>query len=171
MTTKNLKLSFSNTWFLQSAKDIWEELIPSIKPKKILEIGVYEGASICFLIQKLGNDFPLEVCLIDTWKGGIEHKHSIDMKKVENVFKQNIQIVCEGVSNKVKLDVMKSKSDIALSKLLAGGKSEHYDFIYIDGSHFASDVLVDAVLAFKLLKVGGFMVFDDYLWSDNKAHN
>jgi hypothetical protein len=39
-----------------------------------------------------------------------------------------------------------------------------YDFIYIDGSHIACDVLEDAVLSFRLLKPDGIMVFDDYSW-------
>jgi len=39
-----------------------------------------------------------------------------------------------------------------------------YDFVYIDGSHKAVDVLEDAVLSFRLLKVGGLMMFDDYAW-------
>ena len=34
--------------------------------------------------------------------------------------------------------------------------------VYIDGSHLASDVLRDAVLAWDLVKVGGLIVFDDY---------
>jgi predicted O-methyltransferase YrrM len=42
----------------------------------------------------------------------------------------------------------------------------YFDFIYIDGSHQAPDVLVDAILSFKLLRVGGLIVFDDYLWSE-----
>jgi hypothetical protein len=33
-----------------------------------------------------------------------------------------------------------------------------------DGSHRARDVLEDAVLSWPLLKVGGIMLFDDYLW-------
>jgi predicted O-methyltransferase YrrM len=51
-----------------------------------------------------------------------------------------------------------------LAKLLAGGKRNYFDFIYIDGSHMAQDVLCDAVLAFRLLRVGGVIVFDDYIW-------
>lgn len=39
-----------------------------------------------------------------------------------------------------------------------------FDFIYIDGSHVAEDVLQDAVLAWPLLRDGGAMVFDDYYW-------
>ena len=33
-----------------------------------------------------------------------------------------------------------------------------------DGSHEAPDVLCDAVLAFRLLKNGGLLGFDDYLF-------
>ena len=44
-----------------------------------------------------------------------------------------------------------------------------FDLIYIDGSHTAADVLIDAVLAFQLLRVGGVMIFDDYLWSMEPA--
>jgi len=39
-----------------------------------------------------------------------------------------------------------------------------FDFIYIDGDHHASAVLEDAVLCFPLLKDGGLLIFDDYLW-------
>jgi predicted O-methyltransferase YrrM len=42
---------------------------------------------------------------------------------------------------------------------------ETYDFIYVDGSHVAADVLTDAVLAWPLLKKRGLMAFDDYLWT------
>mgnify|MGYP003345107982 FL=1 len=40
-----------------------------------------------------------------------------------------------------------------------------YDFIYIDGSHTAADVLVDACMSWQLLKQGGIMLFDDYHWN------
>ena len=39
-----------------------------------------------------------------------------------------------------------------------------FDFIYIDGSHIAKDVLTDACMAWPLLKPKGLMVFDDYMW-------
>jgi predicted O-methyltransferase YrrM len=41
-----------------------------------------------------------------------------------------------------------------------------YDFVYIDGCHWTINVLEDAVLGFRLLKRGGIMAFDDYLWDD-----
>jgi len=35
------------------------------------------------------------------------------------------------------------------------------DLIYVDGSHFAKDVLTDAAISFEMLNVGGVMLFDD----------
>ena len=39
-----------------------------------------------------------------------------------------------------------------------------FDLIYVDGSHEAEDCLSDSVLAWRLLKPGGFIIWDDYLW-------
>ena len=41
----------------------------------------------------------------------------------------------------------------------------YYDFIYIDGDHTNEGVFIDSVLSFPLLKNGGIIIFDDYLWS------
>jgi len=43
-------------------------------------------------------------------------------------------------------------------------EEERADYVYIDGSHLAIDVLSDAVLSWSLLKVGGVLIFDDYGW-------
>lgn len=39
-----------------------------------------------------------------------------------------------------------------------------FDLVYIDGSHLRLDVLSDASMAWRLLREGGVMVFDDYEW-------
>ena len=49
-----------------------------------------------------------------------------------------------------------------LSSLLAGGHAASFDLAYIDGSHRASEVVVDVSLAWRLLKRGGLMLLDDY---------
>ena len=41
---------------------------------------------------------------------------------------------------------------------------EKFDFIYIDGAHTSTQVLVDAINSFPRLKVGGIPAFDDYEW-------
>ena len=40
-----------------------------------------------------------------------------------------------------------------------------FDLVYIDGSHSAKDVLLDSLLAWRLLRPGGAMIWDDYEWA------
>jgi predicted O-methyltransferase YrrM len=42
---------------------------------------------------------------------------------------------------------------------------ETFDFIYIDGSHRREDVYSDSKYAYRLLKMGGIIAFDDYFWN------
>lgn len=165
------EFKFTNNWFDSTAKNVWEQLIPQINPRKILEVGSYEGASACYLINKLAKDNNIEIHCVDTWDGGIEHKEGgADMNSVEAHFNHNVQLAIKTALNKVDLFLHKGSSDLQLSRLINDNKKNYFDFIYIDGSHQAPDVLCDAVLGFRLLKVGGIMAFDDYLWAENLAY-
>ena len=159
---------FSNAWF-SVARGVWEQILPTIKPRRVLEIGSYEGAASTFLTELISQSGGGELFCVDTWEGGIEHQvggaAEANMSEVEVRFMHNMTIALRKTRN-VKLDKIKAYSDIALSSLLAEGKAGYFDFIYVDGSHQAPDVLIDAVLSFKLLRVGGVIAFDDYLWSE-----
>lgn len=52
-------------------------------------------------------------------------------------------------------------SNIVLKKLYE--KGETYDCIFIDGSHEYDDVVIDVDYSVKLIKNGGYIVFDDVL--------
>ena len=153
---------FSNGWFYGHIPR-WEQLIPKENPRKILEIGSYEGQSICYLIETLADGEALEIHCLDTWEGGIEHQEKgVDMSLVEYNFDYNIKLAS---SKKANLKVYKHKgfSDVLMPKMLVSGMKNYFDFIYIDGSHLAADVLSDAILGFRLLKIGGLLCFDDYI--------
>lgn len=167
MSNKLNEQSFTKTWFADTAQKVWEVLIPHIKPVRVLEIGSFEGASACFVIEACRWSSTLELHCIDTWLGGQEHvAASINMDEVEARFDKNIEISQLKSNANVVLHKHKSKSFEALVKLLAGGRAGYFDFIYVDGSHAASDVLSDAILSYKLLRLGGVLAFDDYLWID-----
>ena len=74
------------------------------------------------------------------------------MSEVEKKFHRNTKIVVSKVENPVQLVLHKGFIDFALSKLIAEGMQGYFDFIYIDGSHQALDVLCDALLGFRFLK-------------------
>jgi predicted O-methyltransferase YrrM len=157
------KFDFTKDWFGDKSKPIWDHLIPKLNPAKILEIGSFEGAGACYLIETLAKS-------IDSWQGGDEHRESgIDMAAVEQRFRRNTKAAIEAARNPVNLVVHKESSDSALARLLLDGKRGYFDFIYVDGSHLAPDVLYDCVVAFKLLKLGGVMAFDDYVWRERMS--
>lgn len=166
----SLDYEFTNEWFLQAAKSIWDQLIPQIDPTRILEIGSYEGASTCYLIDKLAKQKDIEIHCIDTWEGSIEHQSGgvaqTDMSQVERRFRKNTGIAISNADYKVTLEIRKRRSDRELAKLLSDGKQNYFDFIYVDGSHQAPDVLCDAIISFRLLKINGILIFDDYLWAE-----
>lgn len=155
-------MEFSNDWFTPH-KPAWTSLISRHQPKRILEIGSYEGQSICFLMELLGNQAPLEIYCLDTWEGGQEHA-GYDMSAVEHRFDQNIGEAIQSTGQQHQVFKIKGDSSLGLASLLSQGKGNYFDMVYIDGSHETPDVFSDAALAYRLLRLGGLLIFDDYVW-------
>lgn len=163
-----MQYEFTTDWFVSNSKANWDTLLDQ-NATRVLEIGAYEGASACYLIDRLGANPGLEIHCVDTWEGSIEHQPeqsaSADMGLVEMRFKKNTALALSRFKVPPQLLAVRNFSHLYLAELLASGKSGYFDFIYVDGSHRAPDVLLDATLGFQLLKQGGVMGFDDYLWT------
>lgn len=150
---------------------VWDRIIAQEKPKKILEIGSFEGRSACYLIAKCAAlvEGEISITCVDTWEGSIEHRPGAPvaavMGEVERRFDHNTRLALSKAEKSIGLRKLKQNSRDALAGLIAHGALESFDLIYIDGSHEAPDVLADATMAFPLLRIGGTMIFDDYLWS------
>jgi predicted O-methyltransferase YrrM len=153
---------FSNDWFGYTA-GVWDKILPKFDPFKILEVGSYEGRSACYMLEKLTQKHGIELYCVDTWQGGDEHDKS-SMHEVEKRFDRNIKIAINKAEHQSSVIKLRGLSQAILPHLMADGNTGTFDFIYIDGSHQAPDVLADSVMAFYLLKVGGLLIFDDYLW-------
>ena len=153
------KYQYTKDWFGWAPK-VWGQLIPHLPERKnFLEIGSFEGRSAVWTIENMMEDGG-EIYCIDTWEGGAEHTPE-DMNGAKFRFNENIKTVRE------KFPDRKVTSCTGLSTTWLPALAQEkllFDFIYIDGSHLAKDVLTDACMAWPLLKKNGFMVFDDYMW-------
>jgi hypothetical protein len=98
----------------------------------------------------------IEVLEIGSWEGSQELVDFGALSTGETNFNSNL------LDYKNRLTKFKGSS-FSFFNSTPGDKK--YDFIYVDGAHYCDDVLVDALKSFDLLKVGGIIIFDDYLWS------
>lgn len=113
---------------------------------RFLEIGCFEGGSTLWFLDNVLTAPDSSITCIDSFvrRGG------------EPRFRHNVSVS----GHSAKVTVIKGRSDMAMSQL----HEQRFDIIYIDGSHRAADVMLDAVQAWMLLQHGGLLIFDDYAW-------
>jgi len=153
---------FTADWF-SYAVDNFKEIKRILgSADSILEIGCHEGMSTCWMLQELLSDTGTITC-IDPWANEPLSAFNDDIvpenRIIERIFRSNTDKARKLGQT---INVMPDLSYNALAQLISQG--QRYDFIYVDGSHDADAVLTDACMCFGLLKPGGIMLFDDYLW-------
>jgi predicted O-methyltransferase YrrM len=147
-----------NQNYFQPYEAAWNHLLKRIawkadEPKTVIEVGSYEGSSAYWIMANMLRSPESRLYCIDAWEGdGAQARYELFMRNID-------ELPARG-----QIEVMRDWSHKALLKLLQDGVRA--DLLYIDGSHAAPDVLRDMVLGFELVKPGGFMIGDDYLWAD-----
>ena len=155
---------FTKDWF-HWAPEVWERLIPMLPERgRFLELGAFEGRSTAWIVENMMEDDGTLIS-VDTWEGAEDHvKMGLAMPDAEDNYDHNLNLLRQQYPERAVLK-FKMTSYEAVTKL-AGGPQ--FDFIYVDASHTAPDVLTDACVAWPMLKDNGVMVFDDYLWGEQR---
>ena len=144
---------FNYDWTSQNI-ELFNATLSHLKgaPARGLEIGSFEGRSALWFCANILTHAEARLTCIDTFGGSAEHS-TLDLTNLLQLFQTNT----DSVKDRIRTQIGKS-ADI-LPRL-----TDTYDFIYVDGSHDPRDVCLDGILAWSLLKPGGVMIFDDYLW-------
>ena len=149
--------TFNHDWFTEHIPT-WEPVLEKLEGRqaRILEVGSFEGLSACFLLWRLTD---ARVTCVDTFAGSAEQPAlGVAISDLEDVFERNVALVDSARVRKVV-----GESGRVLTELIEN--RERFDLIYVDASHLALDVVVDASLAWQLLRGGGVIIFDDYRWT------
>ena len=133
---------FTADWFTGGRTEAWPKYLAPFASKRVnyLEVGTFEGRSMVWMLDNV-------LLHPDSRATGVDIE--IKPRYLQNL---NRSGSCDKVRN------LQGRSQDVLRNL----PKASYDIIYIDGSHVTQDVMVDAVLAFDLLKPGGLLIFDDY---------
>ncbi len=131
----------------------WERIVanfPRDNPISYLELGVYEGRSLFWLIHHL-------------FSSGQDRAIAVD--RFYNAARETFFANLEECPRKSQIRVMESDFRSALIQLHV--EQQKFDFIYEDGTHVSSETMETLCLAWPLLKPGGILVVDDYEWNKN----
>ncbi len=150
------KGEFSEHW-TSSLRELCEIVYGDARDRvrAVLEIGAYEGRSTVFLATFFPN---ARIDTIDTFAGSDEHKFIAGASRTEGVFDRNTAAFAARIRKH------KGWSYDHLPRLRAAGSQ--FDVAFVDGSHFSDDIYVDTFYAWAMLKPGGVLIWDDYLWSE-----
>ena len=141
------------TYFLANN---WFDLVPIPEtPIRYLEIGTFYGANLFSVGNSYGKHPNSELHCIDPWLDYEEYpEYKGQQPKIYDTFLKNL----ENSGQKDKIVVHRGYSHNEVQKF----EDDFFDIIYIDGNHEPEYVMEDAVLSFRKLKSGGYMIFDDY---------
>jgi hypothetical protein len=140
----------ANNWFPYVTPD-------RTKPIKYVEVGAFYGANMISVAETYGLHPDSTLIAIDPWTDYADYpEYKGKQMTIYNAFIDNM----EACGLKDRVTVKRGYSHEVLPTL----EDNSFDIIYIDGNHEPEYVLEDAVLAFRKLKVGGRLIFDDYGW-------
>lgn len=134
---------------LDRARKAWEIIGPN-KAGRILELGHYQGASTCFfaaMAKELGGhvttcDLPAAV----NYSPSLEHG-----------------LAACGLTDLVTIHRDQEGAEWRMLLLIDAG--QQFDFVYVDGGHNIKCAGLMFFLAERLLRPGGWIIFDDIHWS------
>lgn len=148
--------TFTRDWFSHELPDLDPLALRLAESESsILEIGSFEGLSTCYFLWRLPG---AHVTCVDTFLGSLG---CVDPSsaELEATFDHNVALVDASRVRKIVGDSRRVLLDLV-------DEGAEFDLVYVDGSHYALDVVVDAALSWRLLADGGTMVFDDYGWNN-----
>lgn len=176
MSSPDFQFPHSDGWF-GAHERVWDAMFAQIPIKRAVEIGAFEGRCTTYMMRKIQENGGGEVVVIDTWEVGQLRANGavfeFDMAEVYETFRTNTALAQKEYPD-VHLMVARTTSDRELLRLLEEQYvfEDQHDLVYVDGAHDAMNALRDMVLGFELLRPGGILVVDDYLWqlNNNPAH-
>jgi predicted O-methyltransferase YrrM len=136
--------NFTQDWFAPNVEN-WTRWLAEYRGKpgvRCLEIGSFEGRSATWLLKNILTHETSTLDCYDLCQSPWIERFEANTRP----WRHRIRMRC-------------GQSFWTLREL-----EGEYDIIYIDADHSPFGIMCDSVLTWPALKVGGILIFDDYLW-------
>jgi predicted O-methyltransferase YrrM len=144
----------SSDWFTNYGEE-WAKHMSFPTVANGLEIGSYEGRSALWIMDNLLTAPGSVLRCVDTWDGT-----DPALGKLTQEAEQRFDSNTKKHQADRRIIKLKMSSYHALAWLI--GAQLQFDLIYVDGDHNGLGALTDLLMAWPMLKPGGWLVFDDY---------
>ncbi len=123
------------------------------------EIGVDHGV---FAYHVLLQNEPSKLYLIDPWEYGLQQDVDLDPTPEKQLHRDAYyERVCNIFAPFPNVEIIRKKSEDAVASF----PDCFFDYVYIDGEHSYNAVKRDLSNYFPKVKVGGYLIGDDYGWT------
>jgi hypothetical protein len=148
------------------------ELVESLRPARIIEIGTWKGGSALTLarhIERLGLD--CEILCVDTWLGALEMWTDLEDPTRHGSLRLHHgypMLYYTFLANVTRAGQQGRITPFPVPSLTAAQwcalRGVRADLIYVDGSHEEEDVYQDLLTWWDIVTPGGILFGDDWAW-------
>jgi|694.fasta_scaffold128813_3 hypothetical protein len=151
-----------------STSEAFKQCIDKIKPKLIVEVGTWKGASAIYmssLCMEHGSDF--EIVCVDTFLGSVEHWTTItEFIKKESLINGRPNVYNQFLSNVISVGLQNNITPFPIDSVNGALTLSHFDvkadMVYIDAGHDYDSVVADLILYKDIVRPGGLLLGDDW---------
>ena len=140
--------AFDESWAKLRLPAWQEHIVPAQAGRFVrwLELGSYEGRSALWTLENILTHPKARLTCVDAWSE----------PEVSARFDANVL----GSEHAAKVTKIRARTFEALRWI-----NGPFDAVYVDADHQAKSALRDAVMAWPLIREGGYLIWDDYQWS------
>ncbi len=134
------------------------DFIRSARPERILELGFAHGTSACYMAAALEENGAGRILTIDHLRARNREPNLLQLLERTGLASRVEPVFCERSYTWELLKLLEANTR-------DGVTTPVFDFVFIDGGHTWDSDGFSFLLADRLLKPGGWMLFDDVLWT------
>ena len=147
---------FVGRFYDKVPEKVWGPYIPMPRgPINYLEIGVADGGNAILISRSYAKDPASRIYCVDPW---IDYDEYSEYKGKQELGYQTFLSNIQKLVDTSKFIVKRGMSDAIVPTFA----NEFFDIIFVDGNHKTEYVYLDGIMALEKVKVGGYIVFDDY---------